>query len=120
MKINNEKFKQAILSALADREMMKILDCTAYQTVSVNDVIKKTSIPHTTAYRKINWMLQEGLLTVEKIHITPDGKKFSRFRSTLKSITAKYEQNKVVIEAEYNMNPQVKTAERFFSLNNEQ
>ena len=120
MKINNEKFKQAILNTLADKEMIKILDCTSYRTVSVNDIIKEANIPHTTAYRKINWMLQEGLLTVEKIHITPDGKKFSLFRSTLKSITVKYEQNKVVIEAEYNVNPQEKTAERFFSLNNEQ
>ncbi len=120
MKINNEKFKQAILNALADKEMIKILDCTTYQTVSVNDIIKETNIPHTTAYRKINWMLQEGLLTVEKIHITPDGKKYSLFRSTLKSIAVKYEQNKVVVEAEYGVNPQEKIAERFFSLNHEQ
>jgi len=60
------------------------------------------------------------LLTVERMHITPDGKKYGLFRNTLKSITVKYEQNNVVIDAEYSVNPQEKTTERFFSLNNEQ
>jgi len=66
MKINNEKFKQAILNALADKEMMKILDCATCRTVSVNDIIKEANIPHTTAYRKINGMLMRCCLLLKE------------------------------------------------------
>jgi type II secretory pathway component PulF len=116
MIIHNEKFKQSILTALADKEMVKIIDHATFRAVSVNDVIKQTDIPHTTAYRKINWMLEEGLLTVERINITSEGKKNSLFRSILKSVTVKLDQGKTIVEAEYNVDVKEKVAERFFSL----
>ena len=116
MIIEGEKLKQAILTALADKEIVKILDCATYRLVSVNDIIKETDIPHTTAYRKIKWMLEEGLLIVERIHITPEGKKFSLFRSTIKSIVVRYDKSKIIVEADYNVNLQAKITERFFSL----
>ncbi|MGQ0795763.1 MAG: hypothetical protein ACT4N5_06245 [Nitrosopumilaceae archaeon] len=116
MIIENEKFKQSILDVIADKEMVKIIDHATFRAVSVIDIIKETGIPHTTAYRKINWMLKEGILTVERIHITPEGKKNSMFRSTLKSINAKYEHGRIIVEADYNVDVREKIAERFFSL----
>ena len=73
-----------------------------YSSKCVNDIIKEINIPHTTAYRKINWLLQVGFLAVDKIEITHEAKKFGLFLSTLKSLTIKYEYNSLVIEAEQN------------------
>jgi predicted transcriptional regulator len=114
--IERDRFRQVILVALADREMARILDCAMLHPKSVNEVIRETSIPHSTAYRKIKWMLDEGLLVTEKIDITPDGKKFSLFKSTLRSIDIKYEYGKMNVQVEYNVNALEKTAERLFSL----
>jgi hypothetical protein len=116
MIIQNEKFRQSILTALADKEMVSIIDHSTYRAISVNDIIKETGIPHTTAYRKINWMLEERLLAVEQIHITPEGKKWSLFKSMLRTIAVKYEQGKIIVEAEYNIDEQERTANKFFSL----
>jgi predicted transcriptional regulator len=116
MIINSQKLKQAILSALADEEMVKILDCSMYKAVPVNNIIKECSIPHTTAYRKINWLLDKGLLLIDKIEITSDGKKYSLVRSVLKSLLVKYEYNTLVVEAEYNLDAAEKLTERFLSL----
>lgn len=116
MIIHDQKFKEAILSALADKEMLKIMDCVMYRHCSINEIIKETEIPHTTTYRKIKFMLENGLLIIEKIEIRDDGKKFSLFRSTLRSIDVKYEQGQIVIEAEKNVDVLEKTTERFFSL----
>lgn len=116
MLVERDRFKQAIMVAMADKEMVKILDCSTCRSRSVNDVIKETGISHSTAYRKIKWMLEESLLFTEKIEITPDGKKFSLFRSTLKSISARYENGRLAVEIEYNVDVLEKTAERLFSL----
>ena len=117
--VMQDRFKHAILTALADNEMVKILDCATFRPTSVNEVIRDTGISHSTAYRKIKWMLEEGLLFTEKISITDDGKKFSLFRSTLRSIVTRYDQGKMTVQVEYNINVVERTAERLFSLSSD-
>ena len=64
-------------------------------------------------------LFRSGLLFTEKISITDDGKKFSLFRSTLKSIVTKYDQGKIIVQVEYNINVVERTAERLFSLSSD-
>ena len=115
MIIKGERLKLAILSALDDIELQKILDAAMYQSKSANQIILETNISHTTAYRKIRLLVEEKLLIIDKIEITEDGKKSSLFRTILKSFSVKYEYNNVVIEAEQNVDTQ-KVTEWFFSL----
>jgi hypothetical protein len=115
MIIKGERLKLAILSALDDIELQKILDAAMYQSKSANQIILETNISHTTAYKKIRWLVEEKLLIIDKIEITEDGKKSSLFRTILKSFSVKYEYNNVVIEAEQNVDTQ-KVTEWFFSL----
>lgn len=116
MLIKGEKLKRAILAALADTELQKILDAAMHQSKSVNQIIRETNLSHTTAYRKIKWLLDEKLLIIDKIEITEDGKKSSLFRTILKSFNVRYEYNNVVIEAEQNFDTLRKITEKFFSL----
>ena len=58
--------------------------------------------PHTTAFRKTKWLLNNEFLIVDKVIITPAGKKFSFYHSALKAINVKYENNNVIVEAEQN------------------
>lgn len=116
MIIKDDAFKRSILSALADKEVMAILESAMLHAKSANDIIKETGIPYTTTYRKIKWMLDGGLLIVERIQLTEDGKKSSLFRSTLRSMAVKYEYGNTFVEAEQNVDTTTKTAERFFSL----
>jgi hypothetical protein len=116
MIIESDRLKCAILAALADIELQKILDAAIYQSKSGNQIIKETNISHTTAYKKIRWLVEEKLLIVDKIEITEDGKKSSLFRTVLKSFNVKYKYNNVVIEAEQNVDTLKKITEKFFSL----
>ena len=116
MIIKSERLKRAILAALADTELQKILDAVMYESKSVSQIIRETNVSHTTAYRKMRWLVEEKLLIVDKIEITEDGKKSSLFRTVLKSFNVKYEYNNVVIEAEQNVDTLRKITEKFFSL----
>ena len=108
--------KKAILTALADPEAVSIIDSTMNQSKSVSDIIRETNVPHTTAYRKIKWLVDEKLLVVDKILINDEGKKYSLFHSVFRSIIVKYENNKILIDAEQNIEPLNRLTERFFSL----
>jgi len=107
---------RVVLIALGDNEMMKILDSTMNQSKSVNEILKDTNITHSTGFRKIKWLLKEGLIILDKIIITPDGKKFSLYHSTLKVISIKYEYTCVIVEAEPNFDIAKKWINKFFSL----
>lgn len=97
--------------------MIKILDSTMSQSKSANEILNENNIPHTTGFRKINWLLNEGLIILNKIIITPDGKKFNLYQSTFKAISVKYKDtNNIIVEAEPNLDIAQKWTEKFFSL----
>ena len=110
------RIKTAILTALADAEMVSIINSTVDQSKSVYDIIMETKMPHTTAYRKIKWLVDQELLVIDRISISDEGKKYSLFRSVFRSIVVKYENIKIIIEAEQNIDPVNRLTERFFSL----
>ena len=116
MLIHDERLKNSILTSLADQEMVKIMNSIIIHSKSITDIIREASIAHTTAYRKIKWMVEKGLLVVEKIDITEDGKKFSLLKSVFKSMTVRYEYDRVTVEAEQNVNTLQKITEKIFSL----
>ena len=66
MILDSPKIKNAILTALADPEVVSILDCTMDRSKSVCDIIRETDMPHTTAYRKIKWLVDENFLLLIK------------------------------------------------------
>jgi hypothetical protein len=107
---------RVVLIALGDNEMRKILDSAMNQAKSINEILKDTDITHSTGFRKIKWLLKEGLIILDKVIITPDGKKFSLYHSTLKAVSVKYEDNNVSVEAEPNSDIARKWTHKFFSL----
>jgi hypothetical protein len=56
--LQSQSAKKAILTALADEEMMKILDSVMYHSKSIVDISREKDIPHTTCYRKTKWLLK--------------------------------------------------------------
>jgi len=118
MIVKNNQLKQDILTALADKEMLKILDLSMYNSKSVNDIIRESDISYTTIYRKIKWLLDKELLVVDKINLSPEGKKYTTFRSVLKSIIIRYKKDEIIVEAEENVDLIGKIGGHFFSILN--
>ena len=119
MEIKDKKRKNAILAALADDDMINILNSTKNEAKSALIIMKLHDISHSTAYRKIKWLLENGLLVVEKIQITEDGKKFSLLRSTLESVQVTYE-DEVKIQIKENVNKVHLTAKQVFSMEDDE
>ena len=95
-------FYNAVLHSLADEQIMSIINCTRDTAKSMNDIITETQISRTTVHRKINSMMKNGLLVVEKFMIASDGKKSKLFRSKLSGIKIKYEDNNMFVIIEEN------------------
>jgi predicted transcriptional regulator len=57
-----KKAARVVLTALGNNEMMKILDAAMNHSKSVSEILKDTNITHSTGFRKIKWLLKEGLI----------------------------------------------------------
>ena len=117
MIVDNQKLKNAILTGLADPEMVSIINSTMDQSRSVSAIIRETSIPHTSVYRKIKWLVDNNLLVVDKVAVSDDGKNYSLFHSAFRALIIRYENSQIVVEANPNIDPVNTLTERFFSLN---
>ena len=104
------------MNALSDEDIVKIFNSTKQNSKSVLTLIKLHNISHSTIYRKIRWMLENNLLVTDKIEIREDGKKFSLFKSTIKSIKVNYEDDNVSVEVEENTNKLDLAAKDFLSI----
>jgi len=104
------------LTALSDEDIVKIFNSTKQNSKSVPTLMKLYNISHSTIYRKIKWMLDNNLLVTDKIEIREDGKKFSLFKSTIKSIKVNYDDDNVTIEIQENTNRLDLAAKEFFSI----
>jgi DNA-binding transcriptional ArsR family regulator len=102
----------AILEAMSDEVSRKILSATIASGKPVEEIAAGTSIPPSTAYRRVQELAELGLLVVEKIVISQSGKRYSLFRSTFRGVLAELESGQVHVEVTLNED----VAERFYNM----
>ncbi|WP_436933619.1 helix-turn-helix domain-containing protein [Halovenus marina] len=78
---------QAILGALADTDGRAIIAATAQQPRSVSDIVDECEIPIATVYRKVNHLVEIGLLE-ERIQIQSTGRNKRLFTLRVAGIRA--------------------------------
>lgn len=112
--VQSDKERQSILNALADEHSRRILQATRYKAKSASDLMRDEGIPKTSLYRKLDELLQAGLILVDRIEVLPDGKKYELFISKYEEIKVHFGES-VEIEAKFSRLFTVK-ASRFFSI----
>jgi DNA-binding Lrp family transcriptional regulator len=90
---------EGMIQALSDGYSRRILLSAIPKAKSVEDLSKENDIPLSTCYRRVNEMTQQGIMIVEKITITPDGKKYEMVRSAFKSVKISFDQGELAIDA---------------------
>jgi len=82
--------KDAIVHAITDEYMRKILLLTISKAKPVEEISRETGIPISTCYRRVHEMFALRLLRIERTTITDEGKKFETFRSVVKEATLRF------------------------------
>ena len=100
--VSEEPAKQRILSAMADEYSRKILTATIESPMSALELSKKYEIPITTVYRRIEELVEAGLIAAVKSGRTTDGKWYDLYRSLLRRIDVSFEKGDVRIDVSVN------------------
>lgn len=64
----------------------------------ISEILEIAKIPQTSGYRKVNALIDNGLLAVNGYVTTHDGKKVSKYKSIFENVTINIEKNKVVVK----------------------
>jgi len=116
MQAGVEEQKKAILRALVDDQSRLILASTMQRPKSVVEITREQAIPVTSTYRKVKELKESGLLRVERIVLTDDGKKYETFRSAIRSANVRFDKGILDVEVTANVEADEKMVKRFFTL----
>jgi len=86
VEITNPVTAQALVQALADEYSRKIMLSTIPSPKSVEDLSTEDGIPLSTCYRKVTELTEDHILVVERMIMTPAGKKYAIYRATIEGV----------------------------------
>ena len=102
MEISEPSRVQALVQGLADEYSRKILLSTIPKAKSVEDMSRENDIPLSTCYRRVHELLDSQILVVEKIIVTPEGKKYELLRSAYRAVNVSFDGGVMRVEAVIN------------------
>ena len=99
MEITNPARIHSIVQALADEYSRKIILSAIPEAKSVEDMSRQNDIPLSTCYRRVHELLDAQILVVEKIIVTPEGKKYELLRSSYRAVNVGFDNGMMRVEA---------------------
>jgi hypothetical protein len=98
IEIKNPILAKIILELFGDADKKNILNTVLDEPKIISDILEITKISQTSGYRKINYLIDAGLLTVQGFAIMRDGKKVNKYKSIFENIIIHIEKNKVTVK----------------------
>ena len=95
--IEDTRLATVILKALGDDDKNKILNSVMNQSKIISDILFVCQIPQTSGYRKVNSLIEEGLLVADGHETAGDGKPVTKYKALFENIQINIIQNKVSI-----------------------
>jgi len=93
--IDSPVLTKIILESFGDDDKKKILSTLSHEVLIISQIIEKCSIAQTSGYRKINSLINDGLLIPSGYITTTDGKKVTKYRSIFNNINIEIVKNKI-------------------------
>lgn len=95
--IDNPVLTRVILGSFGDDEKKKILGVINGNSLIISQIIDMCKIAQTSGYRKINSLIDDGLLVPSGYISTNDGKKVSKYRSIFDNLKIEIVKNKIIV-----------------------
>ena len=84
--IDNPTLTKIILESFGEDDKKKIMSTLSHDAMIISEIIEKCDIAQTSGYRKINSLIDDGLLVPSGFVSTADGKKVTKYRSIFNNI----------------------------------
>ncbi|MCE9652364.1 MAG: transcriptional regulator [Nitrosarchaeum sp.] len=101
VKIIDQKLIDLILELCGDSETRKILGCIFDSDLTIPQILHKSKVPKTSAYRKIENLIINGLI-LESGKVVSESKKISKFKCVFDEIKIEMKKEGIMIQGVVN------------------
>jgi hypothetical protein len=115
--INGLQSSNSILSALGDESSRRILTSAIACGKTVEEISAEQNLPLSTCYRRIRHFLDDGLMILERLVVTPAGKRFAIYRTSFSDVTIRFYPGETAVETTPNLEVLDKLRTRWLSTN---
>jgi hypothetical protein len=95
--IDNPTLTKIILESFGEDDKKKILSTLSHDALIISEIIEKCDIAQTSGYRKINALIDDGLLVPSGFVSTTDGKKVTKYRSIFNNIRIEILKDRITV-----------------------
>lgn len=97
IKIEDRNMVSTIILAYSDPVTVKILESIKEKPLTISEIIERTNLPQTTAYRKINELIQSKIIHSVGLFLNKDNKRVHSFAAVIKHVRVYFEENEVIM-----------------------
>ena len=97
--ITDSNVNEIILQAFDDSEKKKIMETVSNSSKIIAIILKECKLPQTSGYRKINQLIDDGLL-VQSGYVMKDNKKINKYVCIFNNLKINIEKNNLIVDVQ--------------------
>lgn len=102
--ITDARLTGKILEAFGDEDKKRIISSVNEEPKIVYQILKESKIPQTSGYRKINSLIDNGILIADGHIETKEGKKVNKYRTSFSNVRINIIKNDITIDIQMDNN----------------
>lgn len=96
--IHDQTLAKIFLESFADEDKKAIIGSVLNDSLIIADILEHCKVPQTSGYRKINQLIDNGLLISNEYAMSTDGKKIKKYSAIFDNVKMDIERNVVVVK----------------------
>ena len=98
--IKDPELSRIFLESFADQDKKAILGSVTDDSLIIAKILETCSIPQTSGYRKINFLIKNGLLVANGFELAHDGKKVKKYETIFDNVKVDIIKNNVAVKVQ--------------------
>ena len=100
VEIKDPELSKIFLESFADKDKKVILGAVMDKPLIIAKILESSKIPQTSGYRKINFLIDNGLLVSNGFELTHDGKKVKEYETIFENIKVDIVKNNITVKVQ--------------------
>jgi hypothetical protein len=98
--LEDPRLIELMLKSLGDEDKKNIINAVINDPLIISDILEISKIPQTSGYRKVNSLIDDGILIPQGYATSHDGKRVTKYKAIFENISISIEKNKVMVKVQ--------------------
>ncbi|MDE1844452.1 MAG: transcriptional regulator [Thaumarchaeota archaeon] len=98
--LEDSRLTELMLKSLGDEDKKSLINCAIGEPLIISDMLEICNIPQTSGYRKVNALIDDGILIPQGYVTTHDGKRVTKYKAIFENISISIEKNKIIVKVQ--------------------